>query len=62
MFLDTPGPAVSAPVIPGDSMKPGQSLSGPAVITQPNTTVWVAPGDQVEADAYGNLLLTKKRA
>ena len=62
VFLDAPGPAVSTPVIPGDSMAPGQSLSGPAVIVQPNTTLWVAPENAVEADAYGNLVLTKKGA
>ncbi len=60
VFPDAPGPAVSTPVISGDSMTPGQSLSGPAVIVQPNTTLWVAPENAVEADAYGNLVLTKK--
>ena len=60
IFLD--GVAVSTPVIPGGSMAPGQPLSGPAVIVQPNTTLWVAPENTVEADAYGNLVLTKKGA
>ena len=62
VFPDAPGPAVSTPVIPGGSMAPGQPLSGPAVIVQPNTTLWVAPENTVEADAYGNLVLTKKGA
>ncbi|MFQ5915447.1 MAG: hydantoinase/oxoprolinase family protein [Nitrospinota bacterium] len=57
--LDAPGSAVSAPVVPGDSLGPGDRLSGPAVIEEPAMTLWVAPGDRVEVDAYGNYLLLK---
>ena len=59
--LDAPGPPVSAAVVKGPALKPGTRLSGPLLIEEPATTLWVAPGDAVEVDAYGNYLLLKEK-
>ena len=35
----------------------GQSLAGPAVITETVSTTWLAPDWTAQVDAFGNLLL-----
>jgi N-methylhydantoinase A len=37
----------------------GTAVQGPALIEQSDTTIWVLPGWQAQADATGNLLLTR---
>lgn len=41
----------------GQQLQPGQQLSGPAVITQPDTTVFIGPADRLQVDAYRNLII-----
>ncbi len=36
----------------------GQVLNGPALIPQPDSTTVVPPADSVQADEYGNLIIT----
>ena len=38
-------------------LRAGQSIDGPAVVTEQVSTTWLAPGWRCEADAWGNLLL-----
>ena len=46
------------PIYERDALKPGQELSGPAVIEAPDTTMLVRPGQRVRMDEYRNLTLT----
>ncbi|MFT5373052.1 MAG: N-methylhydantoinase A [Lysobacterales bacterium] len=40
-----------------DSMLPGESLEGPAIISEAGSTVWLAPGWTARPDRWGNLVL-----
>ena len=45
------GTGVAAvPFFDGRSLRPGQQLSGPAVVVQPDTTVWLGHGDTATVD------------
>ncbi|HTH74320.1 MAG TPA: hydantoinase/oxoprolinase family protein [Trinickia sp.] len=56
VFLDGAWRAV--PVYPRAALLAGQRFSGPAVVTQDDTTTCVLPGFDALVDDYGNLLLT----
>jgi N-methylhydantoinase A len=60
-FVDPSGPALSVPVISGETLHSGAWLTGPAIIEEPTTTVWVAPKDELNVDEFKNFLLLKKR-
>jgi N-methylhydantoinase A len=36
----------------------GGRVEGPAILEQPDTTLWLEPGFVAEVDALGNLLIT----
>jgi N-methylhydantoinase A len=38
-------------------LEPGMTLTGPAIVEQPDTTTVIEPGMQARVDAYGNLLV-----
>jgi N-methylhydantoinase A len=46
------------PVFRRDSLAPGQTLAGPAVIEQMDTTTLIFPGDRCAVDDWGNLIIT----
>ncbi|MGP1282095.1 MAG: hydantoinase/oxoprolinase family protein, partial [Parasphingopyxis sp.] len=46
-------------VIARDGIAPGQRITGPAMIVEETATTYVEPGWQAEADAHGNLILTR---
>jgi N-methylhydantoinase A len=46
----------TTPVYPREQLVPGTTLSGPAVIEQPDTTVLVEPGMDVVVDGHQNLI------
>lgn len=46
------------PVYRRDHLAPGQSISGPAIVTETVATTWVARGWRCRYDSWGNLLLT----
>jgi len=53
------------PVYQRDTLAPGQTIAGPAILVEANATVVVEPGWQARLDRHGNLLLeriTSKRA
>jgi N-methylhydantoinase A len=50
------GRTLDAAVVDRASLRPGDRLTGPAVIEQYDTTVFVPPGCGVRADAAGNLI------
>ena len=41
----------------GKDLQPGQQLNGPAVITQPDTTVFIGPDEGLNVDTYRNLII-----
>ncbi|WFU31341.1 hydantoinase/oxoprolinase family protein [Bradyrhizobium brasilense] len=45
------------PVYHGNEMCPGQSLRGPALIEEKNTTILIGPSDRLEIDASDNFLI-----
>jgi N-methylhydantoinase A len=40
------------------SLPVGRELTGPAIIEEPGSTIWVASGMTAEVDAYGNFVIT----
>ena len=49
------------PLYDRDTMKPGQRVTGPAVIKEPTGTNIVEPEWQAEIDGFGHLILTRTR-
>jgi N-methylhydantoinase A len=47
----------AVPIYDGNQLRPGQSLSGPAIIEERNTTILVGPDDHLEIDASDNFLI-----
>jgi len=41
----------------GEALRPGQIVSGPAVVTYADTTVLIAEGDAATVDSWRNLVL-----
>jgi N-methylhydantoinase A len=46
------------PIFDREALAPGQSVTGPAVIEAPDTTILVHPGQSVRMDEYRNLALS----
>ena len=45
------------PIYEGWNLRPGQSLTGPAIIDEATTTVLVGPEDRLRVDAAGNFVI-----
>jgi N-methylhydantoinase A len=45
------------PIYDGNLLRPGQKLSGPALIEESNTTILIGTGDRLEIDASDNFLI-----
>jgi N-methylhydantoinase A len=41
----------------GKALQPGQQITGPAVIAQPDTTVFMGVGDSLRVDNYLNFII-----
>lgn len=52
----TTGPK-EIPLYNGSELQAGQTVAGPAIIVQPDTTVFITLGDRLAVDGYGNLLV-----
>lgn len=48
---------VDCPVYWRPSLQPGNTLEGPAILEQADTTILLEPGDRAEIDAYQNVLI-----
>jgi N-methylhydantoinase A len=53
------GVAEAVPCYRRPALPAGQGISGPAVITEPVATTWLAPGWRAEVDGVGNLRLRR---
>lgn len=51
------GATQETPVYDRQQLTPGLTFAGPAIVEQLDATTVVEPGDRVELDAYGNLLI-----
>ncbi|MGX9230233.1 hypothetical protein ACWV95_36360 [Streptomyces albus] len=49
---------VPVPVHRRDALRPGNRVTGPAVIEQMDTTTVLLPGDELTVDAHSNLVIT----
>ena len=52
-----PNGVASVPFYRGEQLQPGHAISGPAVIAQPDTTVFVGSGDELGVDGFRNLII-----
>src|SRR5690606_13645063 len=46
-----------AAIYDGTKLEPGMTFSGPAIVEDPGTTIVVHPGNRVEVDGYGNIVI-----
>ena len=53
-----PETAETATIYNGDLLRPGMTLTGPAVIEDSGTTIVIHPGNQVRIDGYSNIHIT----
>ncbi len=51
---------ITAPIYDGTRMGHGNRISGPAIIEEPTTTVFITPDFQLTCDKYGNYLVYHK--
>ncbi|SPJ26891.1 hydantoinase/oxoprolinase family protein [Falsiruegeria mediterranea] len=59
ILCDVEGTMKQAGFVSRDSLSPGQCISGPALITEPQTTTLVSADFSAHVDAIGNLVLNK---
>lgn len=59
IFCDVNGKEVQAGLIARDSLRPGDHICGPALITEPQTTTLVSADFTAHVDALGNLILER---
>jgi N-methylhydantoinase A len=57
VHLDEAGGWVEAPVYQRERLRGGQRFDGPAIVEQMDSTTLVLPGQSVEVDAVGNLMI-----
>lgn len=50
------------PIYRIDSLRPGDTFTGPAVVEDPNSTVVILPGQSASVDAYKNILIEDQEA
>ncbi len=58
--FDASGTRIDCPIFDRSGLVPGDSLDGPAIIEQMDTTTLLPPDFRAVADAVGNLLLTRR--
>ncbi len=51
---------ITVPIYDGTKMGHGNKVSGPAIIEEPTTTVFITPDFQLTCDKYGNYLMYSK--
>lgn len=47
----------SAAIYDGTKLEPGMTFTGPAIVEDPGTTTVVHPGNRVEIDGFGNIII-----
>jgi len=54
------GETFPAPVYDRLALAVGEAVAGPAILEQPDTTVFVDPGLTGRVDRFGNLIITRR--
>ncbi len=62
VYWSEPGETIETPVFDGERLVPGNSVSGPAIVETPDTTVAVHPGQTLSVDDFGNFELMLEAA
>ena len=57
VYFRSAGEYVPTKVYTRDALRPGHAFEGPALVEEHASTTVVQPGDRLEVDAYGNLLI-----
>jgi N-methylhydantoinase A len=52
------GEWIDTPILARESLRPGDTITGPAIVEQLDTTTIIEPGDRGEVDCHGNLIIT----
>jgi N-methylhydantoinase A len=52
------GDWLDTPIVAREALHPGESIDGPAIVEQLDTTTVIEPGDSAVIDAHGNLIIT----
>jgi N-methylhydantoinase A len=58
VFWREGGGMVTTPAFDGSGLLPGDAMSGPAIVEYADTTVAVRPGQRLDIDDFGNLVIT----
>lgn len=59
VYLPTERRREDVPIYAEDAFAPGQSVEGPAIIDESDTTIYVPPGSRVARDEYLNYVITR---
>jgi len=62
VYFGSKGKFVSTPTYSRGALLAGNRISGPALIEEHASTTVLVPGDALEVDAYGNLVITVSKA
>ena len=62
IHCDVTGEARQAACVSRETLQPGDCMNGPVLITEPQTTTFVARDFHVQVDCFGNLNLTRNDA
>jgi N-methylhydantoinase A len=54
------GTVATVPFYQGEGLQAGHRITGPAVINQPDTTIYLGPGDELMVDPYRNFIVELK--
>jgi N-methylhydantoinase A len=52
------GKWLDTPILARDALRRGDTVRGPAIVEQLDTTTVIEPGDTAAIDAHGNLIIT----
>ena len=58
-FACIAGQPGAVPLLSRENLAPGHKVQGPAIILDPDSTTWLAPGWSAKVDSFGNLLLSR---
>ncbi|MGE0751003.1 MAG: hydantoinase/oxoprolinase family protein [Variibacter sp.] len=58
VYFESSGRCVTTRIYAGEDMRPGASISGPAIIEEKTTCIVVEPGDLCTVDTLGNYFIT----
>ena len=62
VYFGSKGKFVSTPTFSRGALLAGNRISGPALVEEHASTTVLVPGDMLEVDAYGNLVITVAKA